>query len=88
MSHYVCKYCDQVFSRQVTLKRHVEQHETSPQDLDSDEEEPSVPFRRPAISLRNEVEFNYDTNSSDDNDYYDGGDDDDDDYDDDVIICN
>ncbi|XP_060858583.1 uncharacterized protein LOC132935956 [Metopolophium dirhodum] len=33
---YICKYCEKVFSRGVTLKRHLEDHEQSSSRLDSE----------------------------------------------------
>ncbi|XP_001952185.1 uncharacterized protein LOC100165823 [Acyrthosiphon pisum] len=35
-THYICQYCDKKFSRRVTLKKHLEQHEKSSSSLDSE----------------------------------------------------
>jgi len=33
---YICEYCNKVFSRRVTLKKHLEQHEKSSSSLHSE----------------------------------------------------
>ncbi|XP_060866404.1 zinc finger and SCAN domain-containing protein 10-like [Metopolophium dirhodum] len=35
-TRYICEYCNKVFSRRVTLKKHLEQHEKSSSSLDSE----------------------------------------------------
>lgn len=34
---YICEYCNRVFSRKVTLKKHMEQHENAVSGVDSGE---------------------------------------------------
>jgi len=35
-TRYICQYCNKVFSRRVTLKKHLEQHEKSSSSLESE----------------------------------------------------
>ncbi|CAI6373105.1 unnamed protein product [Macrosiphum euphorbiae] len=34
---YICQYCNKVFSRRVTLKKHLESHENSSSSLESEQ---------------------------------------------------
>ncbi|XP_060860239.1 uncharacterized protein LOC132937434 [Metopolophium dirhodum] len=56
-THYICKYCDKVFSRGVKLKKHLEQHEKSSSRLDSELSDIEVEDR--PIKTENASEDNY-----------------------------
>jgi len=41
-TRYICEFCNKVFSRRVTLKKHLEQHEKSSSSIDSEQSDHEV----------------------------------------------
>lgn len=58
-TRYICEFCNKVFSRRVTLKKHLEQHEKSSSSLDSELSDNGVdddPITENAIDENNKPE--------------------------------
>jgi len=55
---YICKYCDKVFSRGVTLKRHLEEHEKS-SSRDSELSDNEVEYKVKNIKIENTNDVNH-----------------------------